>query len=147
MLCYLASGILDIMSGDMPKGIKIQRKHLEALIELHNVTQTFARNIQHLFSDSELRVLMDTLKAVYLPYDSFKQRWEVLIVVTYTYIIQFLVFYIYIILLFLYIYNENFSSATVTLKRWILHLLSSFFLTDDLSVFQVWTDGKGYPIL
>ncbi|EXC36303.1 hypothetical protein L484_001268 [Morus notabilis] len=71
----LGKGILDILSGDMPKGIKIQRKHLEALIELHNVTQTFARNIQHLFSDSELRVLMDTLKAVYLPYDSFKQRY------------------------------------------------------------------------
>lgn len=68
------SGLLDIMSGDMPKGIKIQRKHLEALIELHNVTQTFARNIQHSFSDSDLRVLMDTLKAVYSPFESFKQR-------------------------------------------------------------------------
>ncbi|CAN6565117.1 unnamed protein product [Malus baccata var. baccata] len=71
----LAKGILDILSGDMPKGIKIQTKHLEALIELHNMTQTFARNIQHLFSESDLRVLMDTLKAVYLPYDSFKQRY------------------------------------------------------------------------
>uniref|UniRef100_A0A803NV62 Conserved oligomeric Golgi complex subunit 7 n=1 Tax=Cannabis sativa TaxID=3483 RepID=A0A803NV62_CANSA len=59
----LGKGLLDIMSGDMPKGIKIQRKHLEALIELHSVTQTFARNIQHSFSDSDLRVLMDTLKA------------------------------------------------------------------------------------
>lgn len=67
-------GILDILSGDMPKGNKIQRKHLEALIELHNVTQTFARNIQHAFSDSDLRVLMDTLKAVYFPFESFKQR-------------------------------------------------------------------------
>ncbi|KAL5569917.1 hypothetical protein UlMin_026492 [Ulmus minor] len=71
----LSKGILDILSGDMPKGIKIQRKHLEALIELHNVTQTFARNIQHLFSDSDVRVLMDTLKAVYHPYDSFKQKY------------------------------------------------------------------------
>ncbi|KAH0979104.1 hypothetical protein GBA52_006281 [Prunus armeniaca] len=71
----LAKGILDILSGDMPKGIKIQTKHLEALIELHNMTQTFARNIQHLFSESDLRVLMDTLKAVYLPYESFKQRY------------------------------------------------------------------------
>lgn len=70
------SGILDVLSGDMPKGIKIQRKHVEALIELHNVTQTFARNIQHLFSDSDVRVLMDTLKAVYLPYESFKQKYE-----------------------------------------------------------------------
>ncbi|XP_062092177.1 conserved oligomeric Golgi complex subunit 7 [Humulus lupulus] len=71
----LGKGLLDIMSGDMPKGIKIQRKHLEALIELHNVTQTFARNIQHSFSDSDLRVLMDTLKAVYSPFESFKQRY------------------------------------------------------------------------
>ncbi|KDP22425.1 hypothetical protein JCGZ_26256 [Jatropha curcas] len=71
----LAKGILDILSGDMPKGIKIQTKHLEALIELHNMTGTFARNIQHVFSESELRVLLDTLKAVYLPYESFKQRY------------------------------------------------------------------------
>ncbi|KAJ6933369.1 embryo yellow protein [Populus alba x Populus x berolinensis] len=71
----LAKGILDILSGDMPKGIKIQAKHLEALIELHNMTATFARNVQHLFSESDLRVLMDTLKAVYLPYESFKQRY------------------------------------------------------------------------
>lgn len=71
---FISAGILDILSGDMPKGIKIQTKHLEALIELHNMTQTFARNIQHLFSESDLRVLMDTLKAVYLPYESFKQR-------------------------------------------------------------------------
>ncbi|KAB5564360.1 hypothetical protein DKX38_004414 [Salix brachista] len=69
----LAKGILDILSGDMPKGIKIQAKHLEALIELHNMTATFARNVQHLFSESDLRVLMDMLKAVYLPYESFKQ--------------------------------------------------------------------------
>ncbi|XP_062118532.1 conserved oligomeric Golgi complex subunit 7-like [Humulus lupulus] len=71
----LGKGLLDIMSGDMLKGIKIQRKHLEALIELHNVTQTFARNIQHSFSDSDLRVLMDTLKVVYSPFESFKQRY------------------------------------------------------------------------
>ncbi|RVW99502.1 Conserved oligomeric Golgi complex subunit 7 [Vitis vinifera] len=69
-----ASGILDILSGDMQKGIKIQSKHLEALIELHNMTGTFARNVQHLFSESNLPVLLDTLKAVYLPYESFKQR-------------------------------------------------------------------------
>ncbi|KAJ6347638.1 hypothetical protein OIU76_004170 [Salix suchowensis] len=71
----LAKGLLDILSGDMPKGIKIQAKHLEALIELHNMTATFARNVQHLFSESDLRVLMDMLKAVYLPYESFKQRY------------------------------------------------------------------------
>ncbi|GAV79125.1 COG7 domain-containing protein [Cephalotus follicularis] len=71
----LAKGILDILSGDMPKNTKIQSKHLEALIELHNMTGTFARNIQHLFSDSNLGVLMETLKAVYSPYESFKQRY------------------------------------------------------------------------
>ncbi|GAB4858802.1 Golgi transport complex subunit 7 [Ancistrocladus abbreviatus] len=71
----LAKGILDILSGDMPKGIKIEVKHLEALIELHTMTSTFARNIQHLFSESELNVLLDTFKAVYSPYEPFKQRY------------------------------------------------------------------------
>ncbi|KAJ0099564.1 hypothetical protein Patl1_19876 [Pistacia atlantica] len=71
----LAKGILDILSGDMPKGIRLQTKHLEALIELHNMTGTFARNIQHLFSESDVRILIDTMKAVYVPYDTFKQRY------------------------------------------------------------------------
>ncbi|XP_057805575.1 conserved oligomeric Golgi complex subunit 7 [Salvia miltiorrhiza] len=71
----LAKGVLDILSGDLPKGVKIHTKHLEALIELHNLTGSFARNIQHLFSDSNQHVLLDTLKAVYLPYETFKQRY------------------------------------------------------------------------
>ncbi|CAK9135154.1 unnamed protein product [Ilex paraguariensis] len=71
----LAKGILDVLSGDMPKGVKVQTKHLEALIELHNMTGSFAKNTQHLFSESDLRVLLDTLKAVYLPYESFKQKY------------------------------------------------------------------------
>ncbi|KAL8554270.1 hypothetical protein ACS0TY_002459 [Phlomoides rotata] len=71
----MAKGILDILSGDLPKGVKIQTKHLDALIELHNLTGSFARNIQHLFSDSDLQLLLDTLKAVYFPYESFKQRY------------------------------------------------------------------------
>ncbi|XP_068635431.1 conserved oligomeric Golgi complex subunit 7 [Aristolochia californica] len=71
----LAKGILDILSGEMPKGIKIQTKHLEALIELHNMTGTFARNIQHLFSESDIQVLLTTLKAVYSPFESYKQRY------------------------------------------------------------------------
>ncbi|KAJ4956701.1 hypothetical protein NE237_013484 [Protea cynaroides] len=71
----LAKGILDILSGDIPKGTKIQTRHLEALIELHNMTGAFARNIQHLFSESDLQVLLDTLKAVYSPYASYKQRY------------------------------------------------------------------------
>ncbi|KAJ4875828.1 conserved oligomeric Golgi complex component-related protein [Raphanus sativus] len=71
----LAKGVMDLLSGDLPKGINIQTKHLEALIDLHNVTGSFARNIQHLFAESELRVLIDTLKAVYLPFESFKQKY------------------------------------------------------------------------
>ncbi|KAL9249752.1 Conserved oligomeric Golgi complex subunit 7-like protein [Drosera capensis] len=71
----LSKGILDILSGDMPKGVNIDAKHLEALIELHNTTNTFARNIQHLFSESDLKVLSDTLKSVYSPYETFKQRY------------------------------------------------------------------------
>ncbi|XP_057952618.1 conserved oligomeric Golgi complex subunit 7 [Malania oleifera] len=71
----LAKGILDILSGEMPKGNKIQAKHLEALIELHSMTGTFVRNIQHLFSESDLQILLDTMKAVYIPYELFKQRY------------------------------------------------------------------------
>ncbi|OVA13864.1 Conserved oligomeric Golgi complex subunit 7 [Macleaya cordata] len=71
----LTKGVLDILSGDMPKGTKIQTKHLEALIELHNMTGAFARNIQHLFSESSLQVLLDTLKAIYSPYESYKKRY------------------------------------------------------------------------
>ncbi|KAL9261733.1 Conserved oligomeric Golgi complex subunit 7-like protein [Drosera capensis] len=71
----LSKGILDILSGDMPKGVNIDAKHLEALIELHNTTNTFARNVQHLFSESELKVLSDVLKSVYSPYETFKQRY------------------------------------------------------------------------
>lgn len=71
----LAKGIIDISNGDLPKGAKIQTKHLEVLIELHNTTGSFARNIQHLFSDVDPPVLLDALKAVYLPYESFKRRY------------------------------------------------------------------------
>lgn len=71
----LGKGILDVLSGDMPKGVKIQTKHLEALIDLHNMTGSFARNIQHLFSESDLNILTNTLKAVYFPFEAFKQRY------------------------------------------------------------------------
>lgn len=71
----LAKGILDILLGDLPKGVKIQTKHLEALMELHNITGSFARNIQHLFSESDVYVLLDALKAVYLPFETFKQKY------------------------------------------------------------------------
>ncbi|KAM0061777.1 putative oligomeric Golgi complex subunit 7 protein [Helianthus debilis subsp. tardiflorus] len=71
----LGKGVLDILSGDMPKGVKVQTKHLDALIDLHNMTGSFAKNVQHLFGESDLNVLRDTLKAIYLPYESFKQRY------------------------------------------------------------------------
>lgn len=71
----LTKGIMDIISEDIPKGTKIHDKHLEALIELHNMTSAFARNIQHLFSESDNQVLSSTLKAVYSPYESFKRRY------------------------------------------------------------------------
>uniref|UniRef100_A0A0E0LEH7 Conserved oligomeric Golgi complex subunit 7 n=1 Tax=Oryza punctata TaxID=4537 RepID=A0A0E0LEH7_ORYPU len=71
----VAKGILDVLSGDLPKSTKLQDKHLGALIDLHNVTGTFARNIQHLFSESDLVVLLNTLKAIYSPYETFKARY------------------------------------------------------------------------
>lgn len=71
------SGIIDIMSGDLPKGTKLQSTHLEALIELHNMTSTFGRNIQHLFAESDLPILFSALRAVYSPYETFKVRWVV----------------------------------------------------------------------
>lgn len=70
---FPVSGVLDILSTDLPNGVKVQTKHLEALIELHNTTGSFARNIQHLFSSSDLQILLETLKSIYLPYESFKQ--------------------------------------------------------------------------
>lgn len=66
---------MDILSGDMPNGINIQTKHLKVLIELHNTTAAFARNIQHLFSESDIQVLLSTLKAVYSPFELYKQRY------------------------------------------------------------------------
>ncbi|KAF8658686.1 hypothetical protein HU200_059161 [Digitaria exilis] len=71
----VAKGILDVLSGDLPKSTKLQNKHLQALIELHNMTGTFARNIQHLFSESDLPVVLNTLKAIYSPYETFKARY------------------------------------------------------------------------
>ncbi|XP_066371821.1 conserved oligomeric Golgi complex subunit 7-like [Miscanthus floridulus] len=71
----VAKGILDVLSGDLPKSTKLQNKHLQALIELHNMTGTFARNVQHLFSESDLAVVLNTLKAIYSPYETFKARY------------------------------------------------------------------------
>uniref|UniRef100_A0ACD5ZEV4 Uncharacterized protein n=1 Tax=Avena sativa TaxID=4498 RepID=A0ACD5ZEV4_AVESA len=71
----VAKGVLDVISGDLPKSTKLQDKHLIALIELHNMTGTFARNIQQLFSESDLGVVLNTLKAIYTPYETFRLRY------------------------------------------------------------------------
>ncbi|CAM0909323.1 unnamed protein product [Alopecurus aequalis] len=71
----VAKGVLDVLSGDLPKSTKLQNKHLVALIELHNMTGTFARNIQQLFSESDLGVVLNALKAIYTPYETFKVRY------------------------------------------------------------------------
>ncbi|KAL0927617.1 hypothetical protein M5K25_001808 [Dendrobium thyrsiflorum] len=71
----LSKGVMDILSGDIPNGTKILNKHLEALIELHNMTGAFARNIQHLFADSDVQVFLRTLKSVYSSYEVYKQRY------------------------------------------------------------------------
>lgn len=69
----LTKGVMDLLSGDIPNGT-ILNKHLDALIELHNMTSAFARNIQHLFAESDVQVLLITLKSVYSPYEVYKQR-------------------------------------------------------------------------
>jgi conserved oligomeric Golgi complex subunit 7 len=56
---------MDVLSGDLPKSTKLQNKHLQALIELHNVTGTFARNIQHLFSESDLAIMLNTFSTYF----------------------------------------------------------------------------------
>ncbi|KAJ1260319.1 hypothetical protein BS78_10G223100 [Paspalum vaginatum] len=71
----VAKGILDVLSGELPKSTKLQNKHLQALIELHNMTGTFARNIQHLFSESDFAIVLNSLKAIYSPYETFKLRY------------------------------------------------------------------------
>ncbi|KAK8934338.1 hypothetical protein KSP39_PZI014828 [Platanthera zijinensis] len=71
----LTKGVMDLLSGDIPNGTKILDKHLEALIELHNMTTTFARNIQQLFAESDVQILISTLKSVYSPFEVYKQRY------------------------------------------------------------------------
>lgn len=72
LFVVLNSGLLDIFSGDMPKSIWVQSKHCEALIDLDGVTGTSVNNIQHL--ESDIHNLMDSMKAEYPVYESFKQK-------------------------------------------------------------------------
>ena len=39
------------------------------------MTKGFARNINHLFAIADIRVLANTSRALYSPYDSYKQRY------------------------------------------------------------------------
>ncbi|CAN6460799.1 unnamed protein product [Victoria cruziana] len=71
----LTKGILDILSGDVSKGARLQTRHLEALMELHNMTSAFAKNIEHLFSGSDSQIIPHAIKAVYSPYEPYKQRY------------------------------------------------------------------------
>ncbi|CAI9107745.1 OLC1v1007180C1 [Oldenlandia corymbosa var. corymbosa] len=60
---------------DVPEGVKLRNKHLDALIQLHSMTETFDRKIRHLFRDVHPNLLLDTLNSIYLPYESFKLRY------------------------------------------------------------------------
>ncbi|KAM0889953.1 hypothetical protein ACQ4PT_027356 [Festuca glaucescens] len=68
-------GVLDDLLDDLPKSTKLQNTHLVALIEVHNMTDTFARIIRHIFSESDRGILLDTMKAIYYPYEVFKVRY------------------------------------------------------------------------
>lgn len=68
-------GLSDMSVRVASRSNKIKTKHMETLIELHNMTGTFAKNIHHLFSVADVAVLANTLKAIYSPYESYKQRY------------------------------------------------------------------------
>ena len=57
------------------RSIGVKTKILETLIELHNMTRDFARNINHLFAIADITVLENTLMVFYSPYESYKQRY------------------------------------------------------------------------
>jgi hypothetical protein len=74
ILSSLSPGVLDVSFGAVPTSTELQNQHLVALIELHNMTDTFAMKVEHLFSESDRRVLLTTLEAIYSPYETFKVR-------------------------------------------------------------------------
>lgn len=61
--------------GDSQKAEKFQDTQLGLLITLHNMTGTFSRNVQHLFSVVEVEDLVNTLRAIYSPYEGYKERY------------------------------------------------------------------------
>jgi hypothetical protein len=69
-------GVLSHLSpGETLRSIGVKTKNLETLIELHNMTGAFARNINHLFAVADITVLENTLRDFYSPYESYKQRY------------------------------------------------------------------------
>eukprot|EP00252_Welwitschia_mirabilis_P007981 TRINITY_DN19689_c0_g1_i1.p1 TRINITY_DN19689_c0_g1~~TRINITY_DN19689_c0_g1_i1.p1 ORF type:complete len:847 (-),score=167.14 TRINITY_DN19689_c0_g1_i1:101-2641(-) len=65
----------DISAVETLKSGGIKTEHLETLIELHNMTGAFTRNLNHMFADTDVAILATTLRAIYSPYESYKQRY------------------------------------------------------------------------
>lgn len=69
------SALDDGFSRDSQKGEKIQGTQLGLLITLHNMSGAFARNVQHLFGSIEVADLVSVLRAIFSPYEGYKQRY------------------------------------------------------------------------
>ncbi|EFJ06368.1 hypothetical protein SELMODRAFT_135591 [Selaginella moellendorffii] len=53
----------------------LQRPPLNIILMLHNITSSFAKNVERLFSAADHQEMMRVLKAVYSPYEGYKQRY------------------------------------------------------------------------
>ena len=62
------------LTDDGQKANKIQHTQLGLLITLHSMTGTFSRNVQHLLSAIEAEDLVNALRAIYSPYEGYKER-------------------------------------------------------------------------
>lgn len=65
----------DELSGGSRKGEKSHYTQLGLLIMLHNMSSTFARNVQRLFGFIEIEDMMKALRAIFSPYEGFKERY------------------------------------------------------------------------
>lgn len=63
------------LPGDGQKAEKFQHTQLGLLIMLHNMTGTFSRNVQHLFALIDAEDLVNVLRAIYSPYEGYKERY------------------------------------------------------------------------
>eukprot|EP00250_Pteridium_aquilinum_P011176 c19884_g1_i1 orf=304-2817(-) len=63
------------LPGDGQKTGKLQHTQLGLLITLHNMTGTFSRNVQHLFTLIEAEDLVNVLRGIYSPYEGYKERY------------------------------------------------------------------------